>query len=397
MILLFHNLHGGILVKKTYRVMNSINNIKRIKYSSENNSFFDKKVSYIIDSLDDAHKLSKRSFLQRVFEATFKLIPEAEKGSFYELNDDKYIPIFSMNYDFELLKKLSFNKDEAFIDFECYDTSSIDAYQIYISKRDDSQFSEDVIKTFKELGTYSDFSSLYAPIKVNGVNLGLICLENFSGLGFKSFSKKILKFYAKLISNFYTQKILQEHEAEKYNEIVASLVSAIEVKDIYTEGHAQRVRDYSVSIASILKLSEESIQNISFAGLLHDVGKIGISTEILTKAGKLTEEEYEKVKLHPIYSKKILENISGFSNVVAYAYYHHERYDGLGYPEGINGKQIPIEAQIIQLADSYDAMTSKRSYRDALDKTEALKIIENESGKQFNPDIVKAALQLFAK
>lgn len=384
-------------MNRTFRVKANSNSVKHIKYSSENNSFFDKKVSYIIDSLDDAHRLSKRSFLQRVFEATFKLIPEAEKGSFYELNGEKYEPIFSMNYDFELLKKLSFNRNEAFIDFECSDTASIDAYQVYISKRDDSKFTEDAINTFKELGTYSDFYSLYAPIKVNDVNLGLICLENFSGSGFKSFSKKILKFYAQLISNFYTQKLLQEHEKEKYNEIVASLVSAIEVKDIYTEGHAQRVMEYSKSIAAIMGLSEESIQNIEIAGLLHDVGKIGIPTEILTKPGKLTEEEYEKVKLHPLYSKKILENISGFTTVVDYAYYHHERFDGLGYPEGLSGMQIPIEAQIIQVADSYDAMTSKRSYRDALDKSTALKILEEESGKQFNPDIVKAALQLFAE
>ncbi len=384
-------------MKETIRFMSDCKNTGQIKYSSENNSFFDKKVSYIIDSLDDAHRLSKRSFLQRVFEATFKLIPEAEKGSFYELNEKKYEPIFSMNYDFELLKKLSFNMNEAFIDYECYDTASIDAYQVYILKRDDSKFSEDVIETFKALGTYSDFYSLYAPIKVSGVNLGMICLENFSGSGFKSFSKKILKFYAQLISNFYTQKLLQEREKEKYNEIVASLVSAIEVKDIYTEGHAQRVMEYSVSIATIMGLSEESLQNIGIAGLLHDVGKIGIATEILTKPGKLTEDEYEKVKLHPLYSKKILANISGFSNVVDYAYYHHERFDGLGYPEGINGGQIPIEAQIIQVADSYDAMTSKRSYRDALEKTEALKILEEESGKQFNPNIVKAALQLFTE
>lgn len=371
---------------------------KRMKYVSEHNSFFDKKVSYIIDSLDDAaHKLSKRDFLHRVFEATFKLIPEAQKGSFYELNGELYIPIFSKNYDLELLQRLSFSKDEAFIDFECRNSSDINAYEIYISKRDDSKFSEEVVQTFKDLGTYGNFHSLYAPIKVNGVNLGLICLENFDGQGYKSFSRKILKFYAQLISNFYTQKLLREHETQKYNEIVAALISAIEVKDIYTQGHAERVKEYSVSLAEELKLSEESIQSIAIAGLLHDVGKIGVATEILTKAGKLTAGEYDMVKMHPIYSRKILENISGFSDIVDYAYYHHERYDGLGYPEGLKEDEIPFEAQIIQLADSYDAMTSKRSYRDALDKSTALKIIEDESGKQFHPIVVQAALKIFTE
>ncbi len=382
---------------KSCGTSNRTYNKKRMKYVSEHNSFFDKKVSYIIDSLDDAHRLSKRDFLHRVFEAAFNLIPEAQKGSFYELNEELYIPIFAKNYDLELLQRLSFSKDEAFIDFECYNSSDINANEIYISKRDDSKFSEAVVQTFKELGTYENFYSLYAPIKVNGVNVGLICLENFDGQGYKTFSRKILKFYAQLISNFYTQKLLREHETQKYNEIVAALISAIEVKDIYTEGHAQRVKEYSVSLAEALNLPEEAVQSIAVAGLLHDVGKIGVATEILTKAGRLTAAEYDMVKMHPIYSRKILENISGFSDIVDFAYYHHERYDGLGYPEGLKEDEIPFEAQIIQLADSYDAMTSKRSYRDALDRAAALRIIEEESGKQFHPEIVKAALRLFSE
>lgn len=386
----------GFIMIKTYNYIGNMKIKKQLKPSSDQNNFFNNKVSYIIDSLDDAHKLSKRDFLQRVFNAAFKLIPEAEKGSFYELNGEKYVPIFSNNYDFELLKKLSFSKYEAFIDFECSNTTNIEAFQIYISKREDSKFTEEVINIFKQLGTYGDFTSLYAPIQVNGFNVGLICLENFRGTGFTPLSKKILKFYAQLISNFYAQKTLQENEAKRYNEIVTALASAIEVKDIYTEGHAQRVREYSIALATELGLSEESIHNIGTAGILHDVGKIGIPTEILTKTGKLTKEEYEIIKMHPTYSKKILENISGFSNVVDYAYYHHERYDGLGYPEGLCGDRIPFEAQIIQLADSYDAMTSQRSYRKALDEIEALKIIENESGKQFNPNIAKVAIKLFS-
>lgn len=382
--------------------MKDSNNLRKFKVKGhlsknlDQNSFFREKVTLIIDSLDKSNRLSKRDFLKNIFEAAFKMIPEAEKGSFYELNGEDYIPILSKNYNVELLRKLSFKKDVAFIDFDCTSTANIEAYQIHVSERDDSRFTKEEIDIFKALGTYSNFTSLYAPIQMEGENIGLLCLENFNNKGYSSLSKKILKFYAQLISNFYAQKVLKENDTKRYDEIVHALVSAIEVKDIYTVGHAQRVKEYSTALAKELGLSEELIQDIGKAAILHDVGKIGIPTEILLKPGKLTFEEYEIIKKHPEHSKKILDGISGFSNIVNYAYYHHERYDGIGYPEGLKGSEIPFPALIIQLADAYDAMTSKRAYRDSLGKAEALKIIESESGKQFHPEIAKAAIKLYS-
>jgi HD-GYP domain len=368
---------------------------KTLYMNSEQRNFFNNKVSLIVDSLVDSHKLNKREFLQKIFNAAFKLIPEAEKGSFYELNGDKYIPIFLKGYDYNIIKRLELSIDEAFNDYKCSSFSDIDAYEVHISQRNDSRYSNETIEIFKKLGTYTDFTCLYAPIHVNGVNLGVICLDNFNKTGFSKMSKKILKFYAQLISNFYAEKINRENEAKKNQEIVTALISAIEIKDIYTEGHAKRVKEYSVALAKELNLSEELINDIGTAAILHDVGKIGIPNEILIKKGKLTKEEYEVIKEHPLYTKKVLENISGFSKIVNYAYHHHERYDGFGYPEGLKGDEIPFPAQIIQLADSYDAITSKRSYRDAKTSEEALEIIKLESGKQFNPEIVGVALRVF--
>ncbi|WP_243425662.1 HD-GYP domain-containing protein [Clostridium paridis] len=368
---------------------------KTLYMNSEQRNFFNNKVSLIVDSLVDSHKLNKREFLQKIFNAAFKLIPEAEKGSFYELNGDKYIPIFLQGYDYSIIKSLELSVDEAFNDYECSSFSDIDAYEVHISERNDSRYSEETIEIFKKLGTYTDFTCLYAPIHVNGMNLGVICLDNFNKTGFSKMSKKILKFYAQLISNFYAEKINRENETKKNQEIVTALISAIEIKDIYTEGHAKRVKDYSIALARELNLSEELIKDIGTAAILHDVGKIGIPNEILIKKGKLTEEEYEIIKEHPLYTKKDLEKISGFGKIVNYAYHHHERYDGHGYPEGLKGDEIPFPAQIIQLADSYDAITSKRSYRDAKTSEEALEIIKIESGKQFNPEIVGVALRVF--
>ena len=130
--------------------------------------------------------------------------------------------------------------------------------------------------------------------------------------------------------------------------------------------------------------------------LLHDIGKIGVSTEILNKPGKLTEDEYNIIKLHPVHTKTILEKISGFESIANFAFSHHENYDGTGYPEGLRGNEIPLESQIIQVADAYDAMTSERAYRKALSTYDALEIIKKEMGKQFNAEIAKVAIRLFS-
>lgn len=370
------------------KLVKLLNDIEEINFN---------KIALAVDSFVNINKMSKSEFLEKIFVSTFKLIPEAEKGSLYDLIDDKYAPVFTRGYDFKTLKQLAFNREDAFIDFECSDTASIDAYEIYIEKRDDSKFDEEVINIFKELGTYSNFTSLYAPIQVDGINVGLICLECFNGNGFSKTSKKILKFYAQIISNFYTQKIIQDKETRMSNDIVNALVSAIEVKDKYTEGHAQRVRTYSCAIAEQFQFSKEQIIEVGTAALLHDVGKIGIPTEILNKSGKLSVDDYNIIRQHPLHTKTILNKISGFSTIANFAYYHHENYDGTGYPEGLKGNEIPFMSQIIQVADAYDAMTSERAYRKALSSNEAVEIIKKEMGKQFNPEVAKVAIQLFAK
>jgi polar amino acid transport system substrate-binding protein len=369
---------------------------------SDNVSYVNDDVNYskivnVFDSFENMHKMSKDDFLEKIFVGAFKLIPEAQKGSFFELVEDKYVPIFCNGYDMDVLRKLEFKREDAFIEYKCSDVSSIEAYEIYIERRDDSKYSEEMINIFKSLGTYNSYTSLYAPIQVEGVNVGIICFECFDKKSFSKDSKKVLKFYAQIISNFYAMKTFHEKEKKMYDDIVTALVSAIEVNDKYTEGHAKRVREYSCAIAEELELPKVKINDISTAALLHDIGKIGISTEILNKPGKLTEEEYGIIKQHPVYTKTILEKIRGFSTITNFAYNHHENYDGSGYPRGLKNNEIPLEAQIIQVADAYDAMTSERAYRKALSTEDALNIIKKEMGKQFNPEIAKVAIKIFSK
>lgn len=353
------------------------------------------KISEILHSLVNINKMNKNDFFKRVFEGVFKLITEAEKGSFFELFGEKYIPIFSQGYDLDILKKLEFNKNEFFIGFEYTNDSNIEVYQTYVEKRDDSKFTKDILDTFKKLGTYSNFTTLYAPIRIEGENIGLICLECFNKAGFSNNSIKVLKFYTQIISDFYSQKIIQDKQIKLNDEIIAALVSAIEIKDKYTKGHALRVKQYSCAIAKELKLSQAQIWNISTAALLHDIGKIGVPEDILNKPGRLTEDEYNVVKLHTVNGKNILDNINNFSDIANFALHHHENYDGSGYPHGLKGSEIPIESQIIQIADSFDAMTSERAYRKAFSTEKALEIIEEEKGTQFNPVIAEVAITYF--
>lgn len=353
------------------------------------------KISLLVNAFTDTHRLSKEAFLAKVLHSAFELIPEAEKGSIYIENNGLYRPICAKGYDMELLSKLFFSADDLFIGFECKEMSEIQSYQNYIARRDDRQFTADNLEIFKQLGTYEHFTTMYAPLLYDHTLIGLISLERFKNEPFTLASQEILRFYAQSISNYYTLKIKHDLEKKLYDETVMALVTAIEIKDSYTVGHARRVMQYSDWIATALQLPTVEVEQIKIAALLHDVGKLGVADEILNKPGKLTIDEYEEIKKHPENSKRILENITDFNEIVSMAYMHHEHFDGSGYPQGLRENEIPIGAHIIQVADAFDAMTSERSYRKALTYMQALEILQNEIGKQFHPEVVTAAVALY--
>lgn len=177
-------------------------------------------------------------------------------------------------------------------------------------------------------------------------------------------------------------------------EIISTIASMIEAKDSYTKGHSVRVAEYSALIARELNWGEEEIQNLKYIALLHDIGKVGIPDNILNKPGKLTDNEFNIIKSHTTLAGDILKDIQTITDVDAGAKYHHERYDGKGYPGGLSGDSIPVVARIIGIADAYDAMNSKRVYRDALAKKEIRKEIEKGSGTQFDPVFADIFLKL---
>ncbi|WP_255449325.1 HD domain-containing phosphohydrolase [Selenomonas caprae] len=179
-----------------------------------------------------------------------------------------------------------------------------------------------------------------------------------------------------------------------FEETVMALAKTIDAKDAYTRGHSQRVGRYARFIAYKLGWHEEEQQKIYFMGLLHDIGKIGVPEAIINKPDKLTDEEYDKIKEHTVIGSEILELVAEFPELTIGARSHHERFDGKGYPDGKKGDEIPIYARIIAVADAYDAMTSKRSYRDVLPQNVVRDQIAKGRGSQFDPEFADVMLQI---
>lgn len=196
----------------------------------------------------------------------------------------------------------------------------------------------------------------------------------------------------KTLSNTLLQT--NERLESAYTDSIETLLYTVEAKTPYTKGHSLRVSAYSVLIGKKLNLSENDLQILKVGGLFHDVGKIGIPDSILFKSDKLTDNEYREIKKHPLIGSKILSNSKMYQEILPIVKCHHERFDGTGYPSGLSSNSIPYLARIVTIADSYDAMTSKRSYRDALPVSAVKMEFRNNLGTQFDPIIGKLFLDI---
>ncbi len=179
--------------------------------------------------------------------------------------------------------------------------------------------------------------------------------------------------------------------------MLSVLGRAIEARDSYTRGHSARVTAIAEAVAVRLGWSAERLELLRVGGPLHDIGKLAISDEVLGKPGELDERELALIREHPRLGARILLRLAAFRGALPYVLYHHERWDGTGYPTGRAGEQIPIEARVLAIADAFDAMTSDRPYRPALSREEALAEVERCAGTQFDPSLVRIFLELFAE
>lgn len=192
---------------------------------------------------------------------------------------------------------------------------------------------------------------------------------------------------AKLITDF----------KDLFSGTISAITDALDEKDEFTSGRSKRVCTYAIEIAKEMNLPDIELSKIEVASLLHDIGMIGVSETILNKPEKLTDEEYEVIKKHVEYGLNILGNIKQLDSVVNIIKYHHERYDGSGYPNGITGEEIPIGARIIGLADTFDALISARVYRDSMPLEKAIEIIKAQAGQQLDYNVVQAFLRVVDK
>ena len=189
-------------------------------------------------------------------------------------------------------------------------------------------------------------------------------------------------------------KVRTEHDRKIIIQSMKTFTNFIDAKDKYTRGHSIRVGFYTKKIAEKMDFDEDELDNIYYIALLHDVGKINISDSILNKPGKLDEEERNIIETHTTNGAQILKDFNSVPHIVEGARYHHERYDGKGYPEGLAGENIPLVARIICVADAFDAMNSDRCYRKAYPMERIIKELKEGAGKQFDPEVVKVMLEL---
>lgn len=239
---------------------------------------------------------------------------------------------------------------------------------------------------------WGNYIKMMLPRTLSVGALGVVMALAYNGYGIGA----VILFFGPLLLARYSFKMYMDMRLI-YIETIQALSKTIEAKDKYTCGHANRVKEYSVKLAKAMNLKEKKVENIETAALLHDIGKIGIDDSILRKPDKLSEEEYDLIKQHPVIGANILQDVDFLKGIIDIVKYHHERYDGKGYPEGLSGDNIPLEAAILAVADSFDAMTSDRPYRDALPKVKAIEEIRNCSGRQFHPKLAEVFIDIIKK
>lgn len=202
-----------------------------------------------------------------------------------------------------------------------------------------------------------------------------------------------------LIIMFISVSLMKSNQKIKKDDLetILALTKALDSRDAYTSNHSQNVAFYAKEIAKKMKLPKHVIESVYKGGLLHDIGKIGIPEDILLKPGKLSLKEYTIIKRHPVIGYEMIKHVSDYNKngIHDIVLYHHERYDGNGYPKGLKGEEIPLVARIMAIADSFDAMTSKRVYRNEIDLGATLMVIQKNKGSQFDPEITDVFLSLF--
>ncbi len=252
----------------------------------------------------------------------------------------------------------------------------------------------EVIVETPDGGSYSSGSLISVPMKIRDETFGILVALNKKTAVFQEEDLFLLQFLLNKASLAVENIALYESVLQNLRDTMRSLVKAIEAKDAYTEQHSSRVTELSVKIAERMGLSEDEIVSLRFSCFLHDIGKIGIADHILTKPGRLTDDEFAIMKSHPVIGERIVRNLDLLPREKEIIRSHHESYDGTGYPDGLKGEEIPFMARIITITDAFDAMTSNRPYRKALSVQTAVDELKDKAWIQFDGNILEVFLKI---
>ncbi len=262
---------------------------------------------------------------------------------------------------------------------------------------DDVEKDPRFFKGVDEKSRFKTRSLIGVPVKTKDRTIGVLEAINKKDGKFDEDDLEILQAFANQVAIAIENANLYKELKETFYGTIEALAETIEKRDPYTGGHTKRVMEYSLAIGRELGLSESELEALKLAAILHDIGKIGIRDKILLKEDKLTEEEAMVMNMHPKYGAEILEHIKQLRDVIPGIRGHHERYDGTGYPDHLRGEEIPLFARIISVADAYDAMTTDRPYRKALNKEFVYEELRRSSGRHFDPEVVNAFIKAMNK
>jgi putative nucleotidyltransferase with HDIG domain len=331
--------------------------------------------------IDESKIINKKSFLSDLLNTALIVVEEADYGIVVIYEDDIAVFVDVVGHD----KQLKGFRTKGFLS----SSKSPDIIKIQKGKQLLLSKTEGNEKSIINAYVKPSSESLIVILSHNQEKIAGLVLEKTKG-NFSNESVEIAKTLKNIPAAFFSNVYAFQEEQRVFEDMLLSIIKILSIHNEYTKKHSINVSNLATGIAKELGLNENQIKLVYWSGLVHDIGKILIPDSILDKKNALTKEEWELVKKHPTWGYEALNDNISHSKIAKYVLYHHERWDGKGYPEGISGKAIPLISRIITVADTYDAMTHKRPYRDAVSKDSALKEILENSGTQFDPNVVKA-------
>ena len=346
----------------------------------------------VTSQISQAAKENPEKFLDSLLRILIKLIPSADYGSISLFEGDKWRFISAIGHDIEKLQKIDLKTDDHFV----FDKTII-VDQIVDQDKNNIMSHEKALQI--EDATKPIAYSMIAGLRVGDKKMGSMVLDidKNSNRTFNQDDLKLMNAFSNVASAFLAMQQYMIWQGKFQKELILSMIQILELHDPYTKGHSENVANISAALAEKMGYTKEGIQKIYWAGLVHDIGKILISNSLLSKPGKLSGEEFTELKKHPEYGAKVLESSQELKEIVTIVRYHHERWDGSGYPEGLSGTRIPEESRILAIADAFDAMTSDRPYRGSLSWEYAMSEIKTYAGKQFDPEISKIFVSFISR